>query len=216
MASRAASTDPGFLQQLPDRRWWLVGAAFALGWLLFALVWLADRRDAPPEAVPVKAAAAPEAFQPLPRPMAAGDRIAPLPDPAGDAPRLVEQEPPPAPVAPAVDTPPLPPSIEDTTATATTAAAMVQAPAPLADQSPSPSYPAAAMRRRESGTVVVEVEVDAAGLPVSVEIDRRSGSRDLDRAAAEAVSNWRFQPARDATGNAVPGRLSIPIDFKLE
>ena len=24
------------------------------------------------------------------------------------------------------------------------------------------------------------------------------------------------QPARDAAGNAVPGRLSVPIDFKLE
>ncbi|HRF84588.1 MAG TPA: hypothetical protein PLO34_09215, partial [Pseudoxanthomonas sp.] len=74
MASRAVPAFPGFLQRLPDRRWVVVGAAFLLGWLLFAVVWLADRRTAPAEAVPVKAAAEPEAFEPLPRPMPAGDR----------------------------------------------------------------------------------------------------------------------------------------------
>ena len=58
--------------------------------------------------------------------------------------------------------------------------------------------------------------MDAIAVTEKVELGLRSGSRDLDRAALQAVSRWRFQPARDADGNAVPGRLSVPIDFKLE
>lgn len=217
MASRAAPTPSGFLSRLPGGRWMVVGAAFLVGWLLFAVVWLADRRDAPAEAIPVKAAAEPVAFEPLPRPMAAGDRAIPPPAASDEAPRLVEAEPPPAPVAveAPLDATPLPPNIEDPQAMPVAGDA-VQPPSPLAEQSPSPAYPPEAMRRGESGTVVVAVEVDAAGAPVSVDIERRSGSRDLDRAAVQAVSRWRFEPARDASGNPVMGRLSVPIDFKLE
>ena len=213
MASRSASAPDDFVRRLPGGRWTVVGAAFLAGWLLFALVWLADRRGAPPEAVPVKAAAEPEAFEPLPRPLPAGERAAPPTPPVADAPHLVEEAPP-APPPAAAEPAPLPPNLEAPPMEAT--AGPAQPPSPLADQSPSPEYPLEAMRRRESGTVMVEVEVDASGVPVQVELGLRSGSRDLDRAALQAVSRWRFQPARDAAGNAVPGRLSVPIDFKLE
>jgi len=200
---------PGFLQRLPVR-WLLVGAAFLVGWLLFGLVWLAARRDDVP--APVQPVSAPVAFDPLPRPMAAGDAATPLPAPA-EAPRIVEEAPPAAP--PPVETAALPPSIEDV-APAPAEGAQVQAPSPLPDQSPSPRYPVDAMRRGDAGTVVVQVQVDAQGQPVSVDVLDRSGSRDLDRAAVEAVSDWRFAPARDAAGNAVAGSVSVPIDFKLE
>ena len=213
MASRTATGPDDFVQRLPGGRCTVVGAAFLAGWLLFALVWLADRRDAPAEAVPVKAAAEPEAFEPLPRPLPAGERVAPLPPAPADAPRLVEEAPPAQPPA-AAEPAPLPPNLEAPPPEA--GAGPAQPPSPIPEQSPSPEYPLEAMRRRESGTVMVEVEVDASGVPVQVELGLRSGSRDLDRAALQAVSRWRFQPARDAAGNAVPGRLSVPIDFKLE
>ena len=213
MTSRTATGPDDFVQRLPGGRWTVVGAAFLAGWLLFALVWLADRRDAPAEAVPVKAAAEPEAFEPLPRPLPAGERVAPLPPAPADAPRLVEEAPP-APPPAAAEPAPLPPNLEAPPPEA--GAGPAQPPSPIPEQSPSPEYPLEAMRRRESGTVRVEVEVDASGVPVQVELGLRSGSRDLDRAALQAVSRWRFQPARDAAGNAVPGRLSVPIDFKLE
>ena len=200
---------PGFLQRLPGR-WLLVGAAFLVGWLLFALVWLAARRDDVP--APVQPVSAPVAFEPLPRPMAAADAATPLPAPA-EAPRIVEEAPPPA--IPQAETTALPPSIEDAPA-APAESAQAQAPSPLPDQSPSPRYPVDAMRRGDSGTVVVQVQVDAQGQPVSVDVLERSGSRELDRAAVEAVSDWHFAPARDAAGNAVAGTLSVPIDFKLE
>jgi len=214
MPASAASASPGFLHYLPRGRWAVVGVAFLLGWLLFVLVWLASRGEQTQTVAPVQPAAAPEAFEPLPRPMAAGDAATPLPAPDQEAPRLVEPEPAPVAAVPAPsETSPLPPSIEETTPVA---GAAVQPPAPLADQSPSPRYPVAAMRRGDTGTVVLTVAIDAAGQPVSVGIGQRSGSRDLDRAAVEAVSKWRFSPARDAAGNPVPGELSVPIDFKLE
>jgi protein TonB len=213
MATSSRSAPAGLAAYLPQGRWLLVGGAFLLGWLLFALVWLAGRGDDAVTVGPAKPVAAPEAFEPLPRPMAAGDAATPSPAPADEAPRLVEEAPASAAAEQPVETTPLPPSIDET---APVAGETVQAPAPLPDQSPSPRYPVTALRRNETGTVVLQVHVDAQGQPVSVDVAERSGSRDLDRAAVEAVSRWRFSPARDASGNPVAGALSVPIDFKLE
>jgi len=38
-------------------------------------------------------------------------------------------------------------------------------------------------------------------------------SRDLDRAASEAVRRWRFTPAM-SNGQPVPGSIEVPFDFK--
>ncbi|UNK57111.1 TonB family protein [Pseudoxanthomonas daejeonensis] len=212
MATSSRSAGPGLLDYLPQGRWLLVGAAFLLGWLLFALVWLAGRGDDTTTPGPAKPVAEPVAFEPLPRPMAAGDAATPLPAPTEEA-RVVEQAPAPAPAPAPVETTPLPPSIDEA---APVAGQAMQAPSPLPEQSPSPRYPLDALRRGETGTVILQVQVDAQGQPVSIDVSQRSGSRDLDRAAVEAVSRWRFSPALDAAGNAVPGGLSVPVDFKLE
>jgi len=45
-----------------------------------------------------------------------------------------------------------------------------------------------------------------------VTLIQRSGSRDLDRAASDAVRRWRFQPAQN-NGVPVPGSLEVPFDF---
>jgi TonB family protein len=63
--------------------------------------------------------------------------------------------------------------------------------------------------------VLVRVEVDTAGMPAGVALVQRSGSRDLDRAAMEAVRGWRFQPAQ-RNGQAISASLVIPIDFKAD
>ena len=42
---------------------------------------------------------------------------------------------------------------------------------------------------------------------------QRSGSRDLDRAAVQAVSRWRFEPARDASGNPVAIGTVVDVDL---
>ena len=87
-------------------------------------------------------------------------------------------------------------------------------PVPIPGQTPAPEYPPAAMRSGDQGTVLVRVEVGADGVPTSVEVAQRSGSRDLDRAAVNAVRQWRFQPAQ-RDGQAVAGAVTVPIDFKM-
>ncbi|MDH5833661.1 energy transducer TonB [Luteimonas kalidii] len=79
----------------------------------------------------------------------------------------------------------------------------------------APEYPGAAMRAGEEGTVMVEVAVGADGSPTDVSIAQRSGSRELDRAALQAVRGWTFEPAiRD--GQAVASTVQVPVDFRLD
>lgn len=96
-----------------------------------------------------------------------------------------------------------------------------QAPAPLANRElrpiaqAKPTYPAAAFRAGEEGTVLVKVSVDADGNPTSTEVARSSRSRDLDRAAVEAVKTWKFEPAvKD--GKKVASTAQVPVEFKLD
>lgn len=78
-----------------------------------------------------------------------------------------------------------------------------------------PDYPPAAYRAGEEGTVLLRVDVDANGNPTNVDISRRSGSRELDRAAQRAVREWKFKPAIKG-GKQVASVVEIPVDFKLE
>lgn len=77
-----------------------------------------------------------------------------------------------------------------------------------------PTYPREALRARQEGTVLLNVDVDAAGNVSDVGFARRSGTRELDRAAADAVRKWKFRPAM-ADGKAVASTVQVPIDFKL-
>jgi protein TonB len=78
-----------------------------------------------------------------------------------------------------------------------------------------PRYPIDARRRGEQGTVVLSVLVGRDGLPLEVEIARSSGSRQLDRAAREAVLRSRFRPVQ-IDGVAVQARGLVPIEFSIE
>src|SRR5690606_1541987 len=78
-----------------------------------------------------------------------------------------------------------------------------------------PAYPDAARRAGAEGTVVLQVEVDANGRPGDITVARRSGSRELDRAAEQAVRSWTFEPAmRD--GKPVASTVQVPVDFHLD
>ena len=195
----------------PSRRalWWIL-AAFVGGLGLFALVWSGDRNrddfyrvgDTPPTA------AAPD-YEPLPTPLPAreGDasglppaqQIAESGDAADpDEPRLVE--PAPAPVASAA-----PPVAE-------TAVASTQA-RPIDGRTPAPRYPTRALRRGDRGTVMVRASIGPDGVPTSVSVVDGSGSRLLDRAALEAVQQWRFHPATQ-NGSPTVGTVMVPISFE--
>jgi protein TonB len=83
------------------------------------------------------------------------------------------------------------------------------------DVHPAPRYPRQAVRAGLEGTVTLRVLVDEQGWPKSVEIERSSGHRELDRTAREHVlAKWRFHPAQ-RQGRAISAYALVPIDFRL-
>lgn len=86
-------------------------------------------------------------------------------------------------------------------------------PRPLPGYSPKPPYPLDALRRGEGGLVSLRVQVGADGRPQRLDVAKRSGHRDLDRAAVAAVRNWRFAPAR-RNGRPIAAVVIVPVEFK--
>ncbi len=83
------------------------------------------------------------------------------------------------------------------------------------DVHPAPRYPRQALHAGLQGTVTLRVLVDEQGWPRSVEIERSSGHRELDRGAREHVlATWRFHPAQ-RQGRAVSAVALVPIAFDL-
>jgi protein TonB len=79
---------------------------------------------------------------------------------------------------------------------------------------PKPIYPIEARRRKQEGLVILAVRVNYDGFPNEVQIVQSSGFQLLDEAAAKAVEQWQFSPAR--LGNlAVASQIEVPIRFKL-
>jgi len=76
-------------------------------------------------------------------------------------------------------------------------------------------YPRLARQRGWEGKVMLEVEVSAQGKPVSVRVVHSSGYPQLDEAAIETVTAWRFTPAR--RGNeSLADTVHVPIEFRLQ
>lgn len=78
----------------------------------------------------------------------------------------------------------------------------------------TPSYPASARQLGVEGTALLSVFVDAAGRVGEVIVKQSAGHPDLDRAAAEAVRRWRFEPARRGA-EAVAMWVELPVEFRL-
>lgn len=193
------------------RDWWLVAGAFAAGLLLFVLVWIGKRDDfAFYRAEGTPGAVDGQVFEPLPVPLPAGDGPASGmddrdPPPAGTA-RIDQQAP--APAAPAGPTPapgtaPGQPGMPGTPAPA---AGVAGGPMPRLVHAPAPAYPRAALRSGAGGEVLIRIDVGPDGVPASLELLRSSRNRDLDRAAMQAVRQWRFEPA---VRNGVPVAASV-------
>lgn len=81
-------------------------------------------------------------------------------------------------------------------------------------EAPRPAYPESARRAGQEGRVLLRVLVDEGGRSKRVEINSSSGSEALDRAAAEAIRRWRFEPARYGD-QPIESWLRIPIEFRL-
>jgi protein TonB len=78
-----------------------------------------------------------------------------------------------------------------------------------------PDYPAAAARRGDSGTTTLALLVGTDGRVSSARVEHSSGSRDLDRAAINALSLCRFKPAT-SNGLAEAGWAKLAYVWKLD
>lgn len=149
-----------------------------------------------------------------PSPPAAAARPAPPPVEAAALP-LPPPAPPAAPAPPAPAPPvqagaPAPPDAGGESAAALLAAAIPASVGRKVD----PVVPREARLNRWQGTVVLAVTVSPEGVPALVEVLRSSGHALLDRAAIEAMWQWRFAPARRG-GVPVAERIAIPITFRI-
>lgn len=78
-----------------------------------------------------------------------------------------------------------------------------------------PSYPASARRLGVHGTTLLRVFVSATGRVTEVTIETSAGHPDLDRAAADAVRRWLFEPG--LRGSEPIGMwVLLPVEFRLK
>lgn len=80
---------------------------------------------------------------------------------------------------------------------------------------PAPDYPRQARRLGEQGTVLLRVLVSVEGHAASVHLAKSCGSARLDKAAQEAVQQWRFVPAQQGSVKR-EAQVIVPIVFELE
>jgi len=78
-----------------------------------------------------------------------------------------------------------------------------------------PVYPAAARLARAEGTTLLRVHISTDGSIDDVQVQRSAGHAALDRAAAEAVRKWRFEPTRNGSV-AVAVWVVVPVEFRLK
>jgi protein TonB len=77
----------------------------------------------------------------------------------------------------------------------------------------APIYPEVARAARREGVVILETVIDASGNVTSVRVLR--GDPLLDKAAIDAVQQWKFTPAR-LNGEAIPVVMTVTVQFKLQ
>ncbi|MFM7658570.1 MAG: energy transducer TonB [Burkholderiaceae bacterium] len=163
----------------------------------------------PPKPEPVKPPPRPEPTRPEP-PRQEAVKPEPHPEPVKIEPPPAPVAAPPAPVSPPAPPPPAPPAPPTPKPSARTE---VSISASYAAANRKPEYPKMSLRLGEQGTVVLIVMVKSDGSAGDVEVKSSSGFGRLDRAAADAVKTWRFNPAT-VDGKAVDKSYEVPITFK--
>lgn len=119
--------------------------------------------------------------------------------------------------------PPAPPIAAPVAPVAPVVAAPPAPPAPITQarfdadylKNPKPAYPASSRRLGEEGKVVLRVHVTPDGHPAVIEIKASSSFPRLDHAAREAVTQWRFVPAKRGE-EPIAAWVLVPIVFSLE
>ena len=94
--------------------------------------------------------------------------------------------------------------------------AAVEPPSAAADylNNPAPASPSLSLRLQEQGQVVHRVLIGLDGKAISAQLLTSSGSERLDRAAREAVMQWRYVPGKKG-GNPTIMSVDVPITWRL-
>ncbi len=85
--------------------------------------------------------------------------------------------------------------------------------APRAIYAPDPEFSEEARKAKHQGTVVLFLIVDRNGRTHDIRVQRSLGMG-LDEKAIEAISRWRFDPARK-DGVAVAVQINVEVNFRL-
>jgi protein TonB len=91
--------------------------------------------------------------------------------------------------------------------------AFVEAPRPL--KRPPPRYPPSLADEATPGRVLASFEVNADGRTEAVQILQSSHPL-FAQAVQAALAQWRFAPARAASGKAVAAQLRVPFVFQMD
>lgn len=86
--------------------------------------------------------------------------------------------------------------------------------APVALSTPGPDMSGLVRDRNFTGICIISLFVDTDGYPENIHL-RKSVRPDLDQRAIEAVSKYRFKPARTKDGSPIPVMISVEADFRL-
>jgi TonB family protein len=85
---------------------------------------------------------------------------------------------------------------------------------PICEVCPAPEYTYVARAKKLEGMVIAQVLVNADGAAENVKIIRTPNPA-LANAAVHTVRSWRFKPARNFQGQAVPVVVDVAVSFRL-
>ncbi|MGC2637016.1 MAG: energy transducer TonB [Acidobacteriaceae bacterium] len=78
----------------------------------------------------------------------------------------------------------------------------------------NPEYSNEARRKKIQGVVLLSTLVNEQGEPTDIRVERTLGYG-LDENAVRAVSQYRFEPARDRDGKPVAVRVAVEVNYRL-
>jgi protein TonB len=78
-----------------------------------------------------------------------------------------------------------------------------------------PEYPVTALEQGLAGTVLLSIYVGMGGAAEQVKVKSSSGVAELDAAALQAASQWKFSPASQG-GQALASWFELPLRFEVK